>query len=76
MVSVHSSKTLRYPAKLSITIDGETKIFHDKTKFNHYLSTHLATQRMLTGKLQPIRLTTLKKTQDINNFTPRKPIEN
>jgi hypothetical protein len=24
---------LLYPAKLSITIDGETKIFHDKTKF-------------------------------------------
>jgi hypothetical protein len=24
---------LPYPAKLSITIDGETKIFHDKTKF-------------------------------------------
>ena len=24
---------LLYPAKLSIIIDGETKIFHDKTKF-------------------------------------------
>jgi hypothetical protein len=24
---------LLYPAKLSITIDGETKVFHDKTKF-------------------------------------------
>jgi hypothetical protein len=24
---------LPYPAKLSITIDGETKVFHDKTKF-------------------------------------------
>jgi hypothetical protein len=24
---------LLYPAKLSITIDGETKIFHDKIKF-------------------------------------------
>jgi hypothetical protein len=24
------------PAKLSITIDGETKIFHDKTKFKQY----------------------------------------
>jgi hypothetical protein len=23
---------LLYPAKLSITIDGETKVFHDKTK--------------------------------------------
>jgi hypothetical protein len=27
------------PAKLSIIIDGETKIFHDKTKFTQYLST-------------------------------------
>ena len=23
-----------YPAKLSINIDGETKVFHDKTKFS------------------------------------------
>jgi hypothetical protein len=33
---------LLYPAKLSITIDGETKVFHDKTKFTHYLSTNPA----------------------------------
>jgi hypothetical protein len=26
-----------YPAKLSIIIDGETKIFYDKTKFKQYL---------------------------------------
>jgi zona occludens toxin (predicted ATPase) len=26
---------LLYPAKLSITIDGETKIFQDKTKFHN-----------------------------------------
>jgi hypothetical protein len=25
---------LLYPAKVSITIDGENKIFHDKTKFS------------------------------------------
>jgi hypothetical protein len=31
---------LLYPAKLSITVDGETKIFHDKTKFTQYLSTN------------------------------------
>jgi hypothetical protein len=30
---------LLYPAKLSITIDGETKVFHDKTKFTQCLST-------------------------------------
>ena len=28
---------LLYPVKLSITIDRETKIFHDKTKFRQYL---------------------------------------
>jgi hypothetical protein len=33
---------LLYPAKLSITIDGETKVFHDKTKFTHYFSTNPA----------------------------------
>jgi hypothetical protein len=33
---------LLYPAKFSITIDGETKIFHNKTKFTPYLCTNLA----------------------------------
>jgi chromosome segregation ATPase len=39
-----------YPAKLSITIDGETKVFHNKTKFTHYLSMNPALQRMITEK--------------------------
>jgi len=42
---------LLYPAKLSINIDGETKIFHDKTKFTQYLSTNPALQRIIDGKL-------------------------
>jgi hypothetical protein len=29
---------LLYPLKLSINIDGETKIFHDKNKFTKYFS--------------------------------------
>jgi hypothetical protein len=33
---------LLQPAKLSITIDEETKVFHDKTKFTQYLSTNPA----------------------------------
>jgi hypothetical protein len=33
---------LLYPAKLSITIDGENKIFHDKTNFTQYLSANSA----------------------------------
>jgi hypothetical protein len=32
---------LPYPAKISIIIDGETKIFHDTTKFIQYLSIKL-----------------------------------
>jgi hypothetical protein len=43
---------LLYPAKLSITLDGETKVFHDKTKFTHNLSTNPALQRIITEKNQ------------------------
>jgi hypothetical protein len=43
---------LLYPAKLPITIDGETKIFHDKTKFIQYLSINAALQRIIDGKHQ------------------------
>jgi hypothetical protein len=43
---------LLYPAKLSITIDGETKVFHDKTKSIHYLSTNPTLQRIITEKSQ------------------------
>jgi hypothetical protein len=43
---------LLYPAKLSITIDGETTVFHDKTKFTQYLSTNPAHQRIIKGKHQ------------------------
>jgi hypothetical protein len=39
---------LLFPDKLSITIHGETKVFHNKTKFTHYLSTNLALQRIIT----------------------------
>jgi hypothetical protein len=40
---------LLYPQKLSITIQGETKIFHDKTKFTQYLSMNPALQRIIKG---------------------------
>jgi hypothetical protein len=39
------------PANLSITIDGETKIFHDKTKFKQYFSSKPTLQKILEGKL-------------------------
>jgi hypothetical protein len=43
---------LLYPAKLSITIDGETKVFHDKTKFTQHLSMNPALQRIIKRKHQ------------------------
>jgi hypothetical protein len=43
---------LLYPAKLSITIDGETKVFHDKAKFTQYLSPNPVLSRILKGKHQ------------------------
>jgi hypothetical protein len=43
---------LLYPTKLSITIDGETKVFHDKTKFTQHLSTNPTLQRIIDGKYQ------------------------
>ena len=39
---------LPYPVKLSITIDRERKVFHDKNKFTYYLSTNPALQRIIT----------------------------
>jgi hypothetical protein len=43
---------LLYPAILSITIVGETKIIHDKNKFIQYLSRNPALQRIIDGKHQ------------------------
>jgi hypothetical protein len=43
---------LLYPAKLSITIDGETKVFHYKTNFTQYLSMNPALQRIIKAKFQ------------------------
>jgi hypothetical protein len=43
---------LPYPAKLSIIIDEETKIFHEKTKFIPYLSRNPAKQRKIDVKHQ------------------------
>jgi hypothetical protein len=42
--------TLICPAKLSITIDGENKIFHDRTKFTQYLFINPVLQRKIDGK--------------------------
>jgi hypothetical protein len=47
-----SQARLLYAAKLLINIEGETKIFYDKTKFKIYLSTNPALQRIIKRKLQ------------------------
>jgi hypothetical protein len=60
---------LLYPAKLSITIDGETKVFHDKTKFIQYLSTNPALQRIIDGKLQHKEGNYALQKQEINLLT-------
>jgi hypothetical protein len=44
------SFVLHYLGYFSITIDGETKIFYDKTKFIQYLSLNPALQRIIDGK--------------------------
>jgi hypothetical protein len=54
---------LLYPAKLSITIDGQKKVFHDKTKFTHYLSTNPALQRIITEKQNKTNKQTNKQIQ-------------
>ena len=41
---------LIFPAKLSISIDEETKVSHGKIKFTHYLSMNPALQRIIRGK--------------------------
>ena len=46
---------LLYPAKLSITIDGGMKVFHDKIKFARYLSMNPALQRIITEKKKKIQ---------------------
>ena len=52
-VREHKCQTrLLYPAKLPITIDGDTKVFHDKIKFTQYLFRNPTHQRIIMGNLQ------------------------
>jgi hypothetical protein len=41
---------LLYLTKLSIVIAEVTKVFHDKNKFTHYLSTNPDLKRIISGK--------------------------
>jgi hypothetical protein len=59
---VHKCQSrLLYPVKLSINIDGESKISQDKTKFKQYLSTNPALQSIMEGKLQHKEDTCIKE---------------
>jgi hypothetical protein len=40
-----------YPAKLSLKIDGATKVFHDKQKLKQYVTTKPPLQRIPQGIL-------------------------
>ena len=44
---------LLFPAKISVTTDGENKIFHDKAKVKQYLSASPFLQTMLEKIFQP-----------------------
>ena len=57
-----------YPEKPENTIDGETKIFQEKTKLNQNLSTNPALQKIVEENSNTRRKTTPKKKQEINLF--------
>ena len=50
-----------YPAKLSIIIDRQNKIFHDRTRFNQYLATNSALKKVQERKLQPKEVSYINK---------------
>jgi hypothetical protein len=58
LIEQNCQPRLLYESKISVTIEGKTKIFHDKTKFTQYLSTNPACQRIIDGNTNPIRNTT------------------
>lgn len=62
---------LPYPRKLSIIIDGESKIFYNRIKFKQFQSTNLIQQKALekTSNLGKLAVPT-KKVQD--NLIPTK----
>jgi hypothetical protein len=58
---------LLYPAKLSININGETKIFQDKTKFKEYLPIQ-SYREFCKENSNTWKISTPKKGQTINHF--------
>jgi hypothetical protein len=61
------------PAKVSIDIDGETNIFHNKNKFTQYLSTNPTLERMIDGEPQHKEGNyTLEKARKLSSFNKPK----
>ena len=56
--------TILYSVKLLITIEGQNKILHDKTRFNQCLATNPDLHKILEGKLQPKEVGYTKKNTD------------
>ena len=69
---------LLWPAKFSINIHGETKIFQDKTKFKQYISTNLALQKTPEGNNQATQGEYLhqRRKKNINHLTTKPKEEN
>lgn len=60
-----------YPAILSITMDGENRIFQEKPNLNNIYQQIQQYRKILEGKLQHKEVNS-KKTQELNNSTPVK----
>ena len=54
---------LLYTAKLSMTVDGENKVFRDRTKFTCYLSMNPALQRIIIEKTKKQKTKPNKQTK-------------
>ena len=55
---------LLYPAKFSITIDRQNKIFHNRTRFNQCLATNPALHKVLEEKRWPKEVSYINKNKD------------
>ena len=67
MVSLHSNRNCISKAS---PINGENKIFHDKSRFKQYLSINPALQEIIEGKPQPRNPTTPTIAQTSDNPPP------
>ena len=64
---------LLYPAKLSITIDDQNKIFHDRTRFIQYLATNPTLRKYQKKNSNPRMLVTSTRRQTTDDLTAANP---